>query len=87
MRYFLLLARPEATLAFGVAEPATAGRLVALGGPASGQRSGLGGTPIGTIDIPAIAASAEDDLGMAAGAVVESGTGIHRRTGPMGAGN
>jgi len=86
MRYFLWLARPEATLALGVTEPTTAGGAVAAGGPAQGERSGVGGAAIGTIDVSTIAVPAEDHLGVTAGTVVQAGTGIHRRTGPMGAG-
>ena len=54
------------------------------GGPALGERSGVGGAAIGTIDVSTIAAPTEDYLGVTAGTVVQAGTGIHRQAGPMG---
>lgn len=79
MRYIVCPTGPEASLAFGIGEAAAARRAVAFGGLAQRVRACQFGAAMRAVDIPPVAATADDHLAVAAGALVESGTDLHRQ--------
>src|SRR5271166_4547662 len=64
----IIAARPVATLSRGVAPPSVRTVLVASSGALQRAAPGLRGTVSGTIDLAAVAAAADQRLGMTAGA-------------------
>jgi hypothetical protein len=85
MRYFLLPGAKTA-LTQGVVQAGATADAVAGACPAQRVLTGLLRTPVGAIDMAAIAATTQDHLAMTAGAVEKPCADVHRPPSPMSAG-
>ena len=83
MRYFLFLACSKATLTLGVGKPSRAATLIFFGGTFKGFVASFLATTLGTIAMAPIAATTDNDLGMAALALKKSTGNWHRQKRPM----
>ena len=82
MRHFLR-SGAVAALALGVLQTPPAGLLVATSGSAKGGTACLFSATVRTVDIAPIALAADHHLTVAAGAVVQACSVLHRRKRPM----
>jgi hypothetical protein len=78
MRYFLSLTRTEPALTGGVGQATPARRTVTGSGASQRRRSGPFSATAGAVEVPPVALSTDKDLAMAAGTMVQTGTGFHR---------
>ena len=82
MRHFLA-SGSVTTLALSVIEAAATGTLIAFAGGSERCAAGPIRTRLTAIDIAPIAVTADRDLAVTAGTVVEAGSVLHRRLLPM----